>query len=450
MSTRINFTKATLDKLELPATGQRATYYDEGGRESVRGLQIRITSNGAMTFSVLKRVKGGQPERVTLGRYEGSRDSKGNRGGKSGLSIEQARTLATKAVADFTLGKSPNEANRQKRERSLTFGQALEQYTTRKTRKDGTPLKPRTVQDYKRMVALGKVKKDGTSGPDGELCFLVNKPIRDISAADLRKVFEQSKARKGASTGRRAAYAVTVLRAVLAWKNIIIPNDPFGKDTKGEHHIELPAYRGKPKPIRKVYLGAWWNAACKAGSAQVGGSKLAGDYYRFRLLTGTRGVEVLGDNYGNEPIRVRDVNVLGACIVLKNTKNRGSHTLLLSRQAMQIVKGNMEGKSPDELLFPVGDPRKTLKAINKATGLGELDVQGHDLRDTFASVAARLVNVYVLKRLVNHKVQRNDVTGQAYVEVEEEELLEAWQRVADYIEAEAAKAERVVLDEEVP
>lgn len=427
METKFPFTKRDLEKLPLPEAGQRAVYHDA----KQPGLQLRVTSNGVMTFSVLARVKGGTPQRSTIGRFPA-------------VSIEMARARAREELTKFAKGEDPRETRQKQREHALTVAEVLEQYVERKRRKNGGPaLKPRTVADYRKMVAPGKSKADGTQSNDGELFTIASKPIRSLTAAHLKKLYESNLEKYGE---RRTAYSITVLRALLAWKNIVVPGDPFGKGVTGEDRIDLPAYKGKPAPIPKAYLGTWWNAACDAGNGHVGGSKPAADYYRFRLLTGTRGVEVLGDNYGNEPIRVWDVDVVGARIVLKNTKNREDHLLLLSKQALEIAKRNMEGKAPDDLLFPVGDPRKTLQAINKAAGLEPLAVSGHALRDTFASVGNRLVGVYALKKLLNHKVQRNDVTAISYVEVEEDELRDAWQRIADFIEAqgEAAKPANIV------
>ena len=65
MTQRINFTRAALDALPLPAEGKRAQVHDA----RVKGLQLRITSNGVKTFVVFRRIKGGRPQRVALGRY---------------------------------------------------------------------------------------------------------------------------------------------------------------------------------------------------------------------------------------------------------------------------------------------------------------------------------------------------------------------------------------------
>ena len=46
----LNFNKANLEALPLPKAGKRVTYHDT----KIQGLQIRITSNGAKTFSVFR------------------------------------------------------------------------------------------------------------------------------------------------------------------------------------------------------------------------------------------------------------------------------------------------------------------------------------------------------------------------------------------------------------
>lgn len=423
MENRLNFTKAALDKLPLPEAGKRAVYYDEGGSSSVPGLQLRVTSSGVKTFSVFKRVAGGEPERATLGRYPD-------------LTIEEARKKALDARAQFAQGKSLAAAKRVKRVKSLTLAQAVEEYVTKKRRTEKElPLKPRTVADYRRMVSPGRPKASGGQTLDGELFTLADTVITDITAEQVKKLHSDILKERGE---RRATYAIVVLRAVLKGHKVVIPGDLFSKDA-GLDRIGLPPSGGEPEPIPDDFLGAWWNAACRAG-VDIGGSRLAGDYYRFQLLTGCRGVEILGDKYGNEPIRVKDVNLANASIKLVNTKNRLDHTLLLSRQAQEIVKRNTEGKEPDDLLFPVGDPRKTLHAINKAVGLPPLACRGHALRATFATIAEDLVSAYTLKALLNHKIKRTGDTTARYIKKEEEKKRAGWQAVADYIEAKAAMA----------
>lgn len=72
---QLRFNKQAIQNLELPAPGSRATVHDT----VVNGLQLRVTSSGVKSFCVLRRSKGGDPERITLGCY-------------SDLSVELART----------------------------------------------------------------------------------------------------------------------------------------------------------------------------------------------------------------------------------------------------------------------------------------------------------------------------------------------------------------------
>src|SRR4051812_34895287 len=97
---RINFTKAVLDRLPLPKFG-RAVYLDTRST----GLQLRVTSSGAKTFSVYRRPKGGTAERVTVGRYPT-------------VSIELARRAAAHVNAAIADHKNPCEIRRAMKQES--------------------------------------------------------------------------------------------------------------------------------------------------------------------------------------------------------------------------------------------------------------------------------------------------------------------------------------------
>ncbi len=126
--------------------------------------------------------------------------------------------------------------------------------------------------------------------------------LSDITPEAIRQTYERC-ARKSA---RRATYAMQVLRAVLRWHGVVIADNPLGKDTAGRDRIVLAPPKGDPTPIPPERLGAWWNAARKASS------RIAGDYYRFQLLTGCRGVEIHGHKkLGYPPLRVADVDLAG-------------------------------------------------------------------------------------------------------------------------------------------
>lgn len=127
-------------------------------------------------------------------------------------------------------------------------------------------------------------------------------------------------------------------------------------------------------------------------------------------------------------------------LILRDTKNRSDHKLLLSRQALEIATRHCSGRKREDPLFPIVDARKTLAWINTRAGT---TVQGHGLRATFASIAEELVSGGALKRMLNHAAA-GDVTLGHYVGKSEAQLRAAWQTVADFIDAAAAEQDQRV------
>jgi integrase len=274
-------------------------------------------------------------------------------------------------------------------------------------------LKARTRDDYLAMIEPGKTAKDGRPFADGALYSIADRPLARITGTDVAALYRGLEPR-GA---RQQTYAMQVLRAVLNWHGIHVPDNPLSRDVAGKDRLSLAKTTGDPTPIPPEKMAAWW-AAATARAGQV-----STDYYRVMLLTGARGGEL-------KSVLMANVDVDGKRIVLRDTKNRSDHVLLLSTQAAAIVAHHAEGKKPNDPLFGIADPRKTLRAINEQAGVA---ITGHDLRATFASVAEELVSAYSLKRMLNH-ADTGDVTGAHYVGKSEAQLRAAWQTVADYID----------------
>ena len=107
MLTKFNFTKDALSNLPVPKTDQRKVYHDA----KTTGLQLRVTSTGVRTFSVFRRVKGGAPERMTLGRFPD-------------MTIEQARRLAATVNSAIEDGANPAKVKRAHKS-EVTFGEVF-------------------------------------------------------------------------------------------------------------------------------------------------------------------------------------------------------------------------------------------------------------------------------------------------------------------------------------
>ena len=395
-----------------------------------RGLQLRIAPDGVRTLLVRYSVKGSDVER----QYRLPQEY-GEGPGQMKLVTACAEAARIRALArdgvdwpaqeEARLRAEAAEREQMDRQEGMTVAKALREYVDKKRRaKDGLPLKARTKADYLAMVEPGETTKTGKKLADGLLFQLADKLLLKLTSDDIRNQYSSLLKR----SKRQADYAMQVLRAVMRWHGVVVPGNPLGRDTAGRDRIVLAPAKGNPAPIPPERLGAWWRASGKAPS------QVAADYYRFQLLTGCRGGEIHGDKrYNYPPIRVGDVDCDAGKVVLRDTKNRSDHKLLLARQALEIAAKHCAGRKPDEVLFPITDARKTLKWINAKA---KTHVQGHGLRDTFASIAEELVSGGLLKRMLNHSVA-GDVTLGHYVGKSEAQLRAGWQTVADFIEAAA-------------
>ena len=84
----------------------------------------------------------------------------------------------------------------------------------------------------------------------------------------------------------------------------------------------------------------------------------------------------------------------------------------------------------------LNEPKKAIARVRAASGV---NFTLHDLRRTFITVAEGMdISSYTLKRLLNHKNQRDVTAG--YIVLNVERLREPMQRIADYI-LRAAKME---------
>ena len=381
------------------------------------GFGVRVSRTGDRAYISERRNSDGKTRRVTLGKAVGGKAA-------GAISSEMARKLQITYSSELQSGVDRVEVKREQRkarkEDAVTLSVALTAYVKcKRRRKDGLPLKERTKADYLAMVKQGATKDDGTPFKNGTLYSLASKSITRITADDMRTIYKSAEE----SSTRQATYALQVLRAVLNWHGVTVPDSPLARTTAGKDRIVLPPTLGNPEPIPPERLGAWWHAATNLAGSD------AGDGCRFILLTGSRTGEVFGSEH--EPgLLVENVDLRGKRVTFLDTKNRKDHVIVLSTQAFEIVQTRCKGKKPSQKVFDVINPRKTLDSINNAAAVE--GITPHKLRHTFASVAEELVSSYALKRMLNHS-DAADVTGGHYVGKSETQMRVAWQTVADFI-----------------
>ena len=387
------FTKAALDALQ-PTPGQRAVVRDL----KTPGLELRVSPGGAKTFSLLHRIKGGQVERVTLGRYSDA------------YTITRARDDAKRAIGKHASGVNMRVEQARAERSGKTFATALREFIDDDTARRKGPMKPRTRLDYLNMLRGPGRSPGGHQHGAGELHAIADKRVDSLTGAQLKALNRKL----GEASTARAAYAMRVARAVLAYHGVKMEDDPFARTTAKVDRIMIPQSGKRDRIVPIERLEDWWNAASQTPH---------GDVFQLLLLTGMRRGELDG-------IERSRVNLDNARIHLADTKNRKPHVIYLSTPALAIVRARCANKEADELVFAGAKyPQRTLTAIIAATGIS---FSAHDLRRTFATIAAARLPGYVVKRLLNH-ADGSDVTLAHYVQFDEVTMRAAWQIVADAI-----------------
>lgn len=367
-SNRFNFTQASLDNLTPPTTG-RHYYRDE--QESALGLSH--TANGTKSFFVVVRQGDGTKRRVILGRYPT-------------LKIAAARKAAKATAGKAAEGKDVVEEKRERRRRTKTLNEVLNDYIEAK----GEKLKASTVADYRR--AINEVFAD-----------LTEKQMSRITSDQILTLYK----RHGKRSPARAENARRVLRAIFNFARKrhqrADGTSPFDRnpvdailDLKLAHEV-----RRRDTVLHAHQLPAWWSAVESLKNP------VARDYLQFLILTGCRKGEAAR-------LRWRDVDLDGRLFRLHDTKNRETVTLPLPGHVARRLDARRPDK-PDEWIFPgsstegnYDSPYEAVKAVSEASGV---IFTPHDLRRTFITIAEGLdIGIYSIKRLVNHKLPKSDVT----------------------------------------
>ncbi len=150
----IQFTNNSLDNLPCPEKGF-VSYKDK----KCPYLSIYITSNGARTFFVQKRIRG-RTRRIIIGPY-------------LVFSIEQARNEALKLCGIIASGRDPQAEKLKERSDNLTFGEHFQEYLER----------------------YAKIRKKSWRYDETEIKFHLshwfNRRLSDITKSDIQKLHEK-------------------------------------------------------------------------------------------------------------------------------------------------------------------------------------------------------------------------------------------------------------------
>jgi integrase len=327
MDACIRFTKATIDALPLPAPGKRVTYHEKNS-----GLQLRVTPNGAKSWSVFRRTKGGPPQRVTLGKYPD-------------MTIEQARKQAATVIQAIQAGGDPAAIRRAHRE-EMTFRELFEQYIERHAK----PRKRTWKEDetkYKQYLARP----------------LGSKKLSAIGRREIAQIHSLLSASGHPTTANRV---LALVSSVFGWAISVGLWDKLNA-AKG---IKRNREKSRDRFLQADELPHFFAALITEPLDTVR------DYIWISLLTGARRANVLA-------MRWRDISFERAEWRIERTKNGEPQTVTLSPEAVEILRRRKPAEVA-EYVFPgpgktghLTEPRKTWRRIlARAHALGFVQALG--------------------------------------------------------------------------
>lgn len=353
MATRINFTKTAFDALTLPEPGKRNDYQDI----KTTGLQLRVTSSGTKTLSVLRRING-ILERITIGRYPD-------------VTIEQARRKAAEINSDIAKGLNPGEVKRG-RKAELTFSDLFADYLERHAK----PNKRTWAEDESKF-------KTYLAKPLG------NKKLSAIDRASIAAIHSGiTKAGHGITANRVKALVSSVFGWAISaglWET----NPALG--------IKLNKENSRDRFIQGDELPKFFQALADEQNDTMR------DYFLLSLLTGARRANVLSMQWA-------DVNLGRAEWRIRETKNGTPQTVTLSPEAVEVLH-NRKPTEPARFVFPgigktghLAEPKKGWQRILERAGIADLRI--HDLRRTLGSWQAKTgASLAIIGKSLNHRNQ---------------------------------------------
>jgi integrase len=318
----------------LTKTVASALLAPESGREEIRdsvisGLRIRITSTGAKSWSVYRRVKNGEPVRVTIGDV-------------GAITPTIARLRAREIITGLALGIPPTRrlsvkakalASREKKSHTLeALAMAYVEFQKVRGRS--------SFADARSIFNLHLVGRDAR---------LANKAAAEVTAEEvgdlLRAVRESGKGRTANKLRAylQAAYAVALASRTdhtipVAFKGYDITVNPVAA-TKADSE----ANKADKNPVLLPELRAYWKAIEHAEGRE-------GAMLRVHLLTGGQRIEQL--------IRIEKTDIRDDSIVLTDNKGRKredrQHVIPLTPLARASLDELMQG---DIVFSRTGDRR---------------------------------------------------------------------------------------------
>jgi len=346
-----NFTKRTIDILELPTNNKRSYFYDI----KVRGLELMLTSQGSKSFKVYRK-HNGKPLRVTLGKYPE-------------MTIENARNAASQVIAEMIDGKNPNQEKKNIRAES-SFGEVFALFMGRYS-------KPNK-----------KTWREDEAGVNNFLSHWLHKKLSSITKQEVQLVHEKIKKENGLYRANK------ILAKIHAIYNKAIEWGWTG--TNPAQGIKKFKEKSRDRFLHPDELPRFFESLNNELNTTIK------DYIYVSLFTGARKSNVLC-------MRWEDITFERCEWLIPETKNGESLRIHLTKKVLEILRKRLAESSGSEWVFEsIGktghlvEPKSGWKRILQRADIKDLRL--HDLRRTLGSwQAATGANSYIIGRSLGHK-----------------------------------------------
>lgn len=315
---------------------------------------------------------------------------------------QMARKQALTLLGDVAQGKDPS-ARRIKQE-GVTVAALAEAFLAQHV---GPRRKPRTAELYRDLIKRIIVPSLG------------RRQATDIKSADVERLHHSL--REGPYQANRVLAVLSVMFS-FAERHGHVPDG-----SNPCRRVEKFRESARERFLTDDEIARLGEALAAEDSAGLPAYEIAA--LRLLLLTGARLSEIL-------ELRWEYVDLQRSCLFLPDSKT-GRKTIVLNPAALQVlsevprVEGNpwvIVGKKPGSHLVNLQKPWRLVRA---KAGLD--DVRIHDLRHTFASVAAAEgASLHVIGKLLGHA---NPATTQRYAHLAMDPLRAAGDRVSNAISA---------------
>lgn len=307
------------------------------------GFGVRVLRSGRKSYCIQYRDTHGRTRRYALGPH-------------GVLTPEQARSLASQALARVRAGANPAEERQAARQ-----APSVADLIARFTREHLPKLKPKTQYDY-RLVLQGHIL------PRLGRLAVPAVTLDDIAALHLAL----------AATPYQANRALTLCRTLFRWAETWHMRPPHTNPARDLVRYPEPKRERYLRPHELLRLGQALTQAEAAGTERPEALALV----RLLVLTGARLGEI-------RLLRWEWIDWDSRRVRLPDSKS-GAKTLYLSAAALEVLQARgpqaqglvLPGIKPGK---PQTHPQKVFRRLCAVAGL--TDVRPHDLRHTYASQA---------------------------------------------------------------